>query len=523
MLTIRPIELTRDHPALPEVLNSEAAQLLAELHRRFEPVRRELLARREARQAELAAGARFVFPTETAAVRAGEWRVAPTPPDLLDRRVEITGPCERKMLINALNSGARAFMADCEDAQSPTWDNQLQGQLNLSAAIRRTIGFVQPETGKEYRLNERVATLLVRPRGWHLDEKHVRVDGQPIAGALFDFGLYFLRNARELIARGSGPYCYLPKLESYLEARLWNDVFIFLQDWLGLPRGTIRATMLIETIHAAYQMDEFLYELRDHAAGLNAGRWDYIFSCIKSQQQTATVFPDRAQITMTVPFMAAYTELLVRTCHQRGAHAIGGMAAFIPNRKDPEVTTRALAKVRADKSREAGQGFDGSWVAHPDLVPVAMEEFDRVLGARPHQKERLREDVAVTAAQLCDFAVPGGTITEAGVRENISVGLQYLVAWLNGNGAAAINNLMEDVATAEISRAQLWQWLHKGARLVDGRAVDTALYARLRDEEIARLGADRPRLGEARELMDRFVQAKTCANFLTLSAYERLV
>ncbi len=521
-VTISGAEITTDHPLRAQVLPPEAVGFLVRLHRAFNPRRLELLARRAARQEELDGGAVLDFPAETRSVRDGDWRVAPAPSDLNDRRVEITGPCDRKMMINALNSGAKVFMADCEDAQSPTWDNELRGQVNLMDAVRRTIAFAGPD-GREYRLGERTATLLVRPRGWHLPEKHLRVDGEPVSGSLFDFGLYFFHNAREALGRGSGPYFYLPKLEHYLEARLWNDVFNFAQDDLGLPRGSVRATVLVETIHGAFQMEEILYELRDHAAGLNAGRWDYIFSCIKTHRNRSdVVFPDRAQVTMTVPFMRAYTELLVRTCHRRGAHAVGGMAAFIPNRRDPAATEVALAKVHEDKRREAGQGFDGTWVAHPDLVAVAREEFDRVLGDAPNQKDKLREDVRVTAEELRTFTVPGGRITEAGLRGNVSVGLQYLNAWLLGNGAAAINNLMEDAATCEICRSQLWQWAHKGAKLDDGRPVTAELYRRVRDEELAKLGPSGGRYGEAAAIMDRLIESEEFANFLTLPAYERL-
>ncbi len=520
-LKISAAEVTRDHPQRERVLTPDAVSFLVGLHRAFNPRRLELLRKREQRQAELDAGALLDFLAETKEVREGAWQVAGAPRDLNDRRVEITGPCDRKMLINALNAGANVFMADCEDAQSPTWDNQVEAQANLMDAVRRTVAFTGPD-GKQYRLKDRTATLLVRPRGWHLPEKHLRVDGEPTSGSLFDFGLYFFHNAREALSRGTGPYFYLPKMESYLEARLWNDVFGFAQDQLGVPRGSVRATVLIETIHAAYQMEEILYELRDHAAGLNAGRWDYLFSCIKTHRGRKDVlFPDRAQLTMTVPFMHAYTELLVRSCHKRGAHAVGGMAAFIPNRRDPEVTERALARVREDKRREAGQGFDGTWVAHPDLVSVAREEFDRVLGAAPHQKQRLREEVRASAEQLRTFTVPGGKVTEAGVRGNVSVGLQYLNAWLLGNGAAAINNLMEDVATCEICRAQLWQWAHKGATLEDGRPVSVEMYRQVRDEELARLGAG-GRFKDAAAIMDRLIESEEFANFLTLPAYEHL-
>ncbi|MCW5859286.1 MAG: malate synthase A, partial [Caldilineales bacterium] len=449
------------------------------------------------------------------------WKVALAPADLNDRRVEITGPTERKMMINALNSGAKVFMADFEDALSPTWDNVIQGQINCTDAIARTISFQNPD-GKTYKLNDTVATLLIRPRGWHLTEKHVLVDGEPISASLFDLGLYMFRNAKDLLARGSGPYFYLPKLESHLEARLWNDVFVAAQHAIGLPAGVIRATVLIETILAAFEMDEILYELRDHASGLNAGRWDYMFSCIKKFRARADlILPDRGQVTMAVPFMRAYCQLLVKTCHRRQAHAIGGMAAYIPSRRDPVVNEKALAAVRADKEREAGDGFDGTWVAHPDLTPTAWEIFARTLGERPHQKERLRQDVAVEAGQLLDFRIEGGTITEAGFRTNVSVALQYLDAWLLGNGAAAINNLMEDTATAEISRSQLWQWLHNRAHLNDGRPVSADLYQQVRDEELARLG-EGGRLSEAAVLLDELVLNPSFIEFLTYLAYDHL-
>lgn len=510
-------------PAVEEVLTADALAFLADLQRRFNPRREQLLAARAERQARIDAGEMPRFLAETAAIRDGEWQVAAAPGDLNDRRVEITGPTERKMMINALNSGAKVFMGDFEDALSPTWENVIQGQINCSDAIRRTIEFLNPD-GRVYRLNDTVATLMVRPRGWHLTEKHVLVDGQPISASLFDFGLYLFRNGKELLARGSGPYFYLPKLEGHLEARLWNDVFNAAQDAVGIPRGSIRATVLIETILAALEMEEILYELREHSAGLNAGRWDYIFSAIKKFANRADmVLPDRSQVTMTVPFMRAYTELLVRTCHKRGAHAIGGMAAFIPNRRDPEVTENALAKVREDKRRESSDGCDGTWVAHPDLVPPVLEIFDAALGDRPNQKERLREDVRVTDAQITAVGVPGGEITEGGLRNNITVAIQYLNAWLMGNGAAAIYNLMEDTATAEISRSQIWQWLRHGAKLADGRSVTAELYAQIRDEELAALGGrGKWRLGEAADLVDQLVLADEFVEFLTYLAYDGL-
>ncbi len=524
------IEIRTTSPLAADILTPEALTFLARLQREFNARRRELLARRVERQQAIDAGRLPVFLDATQSVRAGEWQVAPIPADLQARRVEITGPTDAKMVINALNSGANVFMADFEDANAPTFDNLLAAQHNLTEAVERRLSFSSPE-GKTYQLNEQTAVLLVRPRGWHLPERHVLVDGQPLAGALFDFGLYFFRNARRLLDRGTSPYFYLAKLESHLEARLWNDVFHLAQDALSLPRGTIKATVLIETILAAFEMDEILYELRDHAAGLNAGRWDYIFSVIKKfRNQPGFGLPDRAQITMTVPFMRAYTDLLVRTCHRRGAHAIGGMAAFIPSRRDPAVNELALAKVREDKLRESGDGFDGTWVAHPDLVPVARAVFDEVLKDRPHQKDRLRDDVRVAPGQLRDFHVPGGTITEAGLRLNINVGILYLEAWLRGTGAVAIYNLMEDAATAEISRAQVWQWTHSPqVKLDDGRPIDLSLYRKLLPEELeaikALVGPTAYAAGKfalAAELFDRLVTSDQFAEFLTLQAYDYL-
>ncbi|MDR7602345.1 MAG: malate synthase A [Armatimonadota bacterium] len=525
-IAARGVEVLKDAgPDQALVLTPQALEFVAALHREFNGTRKALLERRKERQREISVGVLPDFPSETRHIRESTWTVAPAPPDLQDRRVEITGPVDRKMMINALNSGAQVFMADFEDALSPTWTNVISGQKNLMDAVRRTLEYVSPE-GKVYRLADQTATLLVRPRGWHLVERHVRVDGEPISASLFDFGLYFFHNARELLERGTGPYFYLPKLESYLEARLWNEVFCFAQDRLGIPRGTIRATVLIETILAAFEMDEILWELRDHASGLNAGRWDYIFSVIKKfRDRPEYVLPDRAQVTMTVPFMHAYTELLVRTCHRRGAHAIGGMAAFVPSRKDPRVNETAFAKVREDKERESAQGFDGTWVAHPDLVPIARDPFDRVLADRPHQKHLLREDVRVTAQDLLDFRVPGGRRTEHGVWNNVSVALQYLEAWLRGTGAVAIYNLMEDTATAEICRAQLWQWIHHRAKMEDGRPVTPELYLSEREKEVARLAAERQdpsALHEAAELLDRLVLAEEFPEFLTLLAYDRL-
>jgi malate synthase len=511
-------------PGLDHVVTTDALAFVAALTRRFDAARQALLARRLETQRRLDAGAMPDFDPETAGIRGGTWSVAPAPADLDDRRVEITGPTEAKMMINALNSGARVFMADFEDALSPPWRNVVEGHSSCYDAIRQRLTFTTPE-GKQYRLADATATLVVRPRGWHLVERHVRVDGVPVPAGLFDFGLYLFHNAAELRARGSGPYFYIPKLEHYLEARLWNDVFLFAQAELGLPRGTIRATVLIETILAAFQMDEILYELREHASGLNAGRWDYLFSVIKKfRERPEFVLPDRAQLTMTVPFMRAYTELLVATCHRRGAHAIGGMAAFIPSRKHPEINAQAIAKVREDKGREAADGFDGAWVAHPDLVPVVREVFDNVLGARPHQKHRLRDDVRVGAAELLDARVPGGRVTEAGVRADASVAIQYLAAWLDGAGAVAINNLMEDTATAEIARAQLWQWVRHRANTEDGAPVTLERCRTALAEEVARLerSGAKGRWREAADLLDQLVSAEEFPEFLTVRAYERL-
>ncbi|HWL32097.1 MAG TPA: malate synthase A [Gaiellaceae bacterium] len=489
-----------------QVLTDDAVDFLTRLQREFGPRRRDLLAARHERAQRLRAGELPDFLPETRHVREGDWQVAPVPAALQDRRVEITGPVDRKMVINALNSGAKMFMADFEDSNSPTWQNCIEGQINLSDALERTISL---DTGeKQYSLNAETATLLVRPRGWHLEERHFQVDGAPISASLFDFGLYFLRNH----ARG-GTWFYLPKLESHLEARLWNDVFVWSQDRLGVAQGTIKATVLIETILAAFEMDEILHELREHSAGLNAGRWDYIFSVIKKLgHRPEFVLPDRSAVTMAVPFMRAYTELLVKTCHARGAHAMGGMAAFIPSRRDAEVNAAALAKVREDKEREAGQGFDGTWVAHPDLVPVAMEIFDRVLGERPNQVERQRPDVSSSAADLLDVAATPGEITMEGLHNNVSVGIQYLAAWLQGSGAVAIFNLMEDAATSEISRSQVWQWLrHAKVARAD---VEAAI-----EEEVAKLEGD---YTEARELFEQVALGEEFVEFLTLPAYERI-
>jgi malate synthase len=496
-----------------ETLTSSALEFVAALEREFGDRRRDLLAARAERQARLSAGERPDFLAETSAVRTGEWSVAPAPEALHDRRCEITGPVERKMMINALNSGARVFMGDFEDANSPTWENVVAGQANCYDAIRGTISL--ESGGKSYRLGDTTAELFVRPRGWHLHEKHVLVDGRPPSASLFDFGLYLYWNGAELLERGKGPWLYLPKLESHLEARLWNDVFCFAQDALGLPRGSIKATVLVETVLAAFEMDEILFELREHSAGLNAGRWDYIFSVIKKfRDDPDMVLPDRSQVSMTVPFMRAYTELLVRTCHRRGAHAIGGMAAFIPSRRDPQVNEVALARVHEDKVREAADGFDGTWVAHPDLVPVATRVFDEVLADRPNQVSRLRDDVSVSASDLLDTSIPGGEVTEQGLRTNVAVGIEYVESWLRGVGAAALYNLMEDAATAEISRSQVWQWVRHG------RVARTDV-ERVVAEEMARLG-DGGRFPEARRVFEQVALAQDFPEFLTLPAYDLL-
>ncbi|MGZ8392567.1 MAG: malate synthase A [Gemmatimonadales bacterium] len=515
-------------PAVAEVertITPAALRFIELLARKFGPRRKALLQRRVQVQQDIRQGAQIDFLAETRKVREGSWTVAPAAADLDDRRVEITGPVERKMMINALNSGAKVFMADFEDALSPPWANVIAGQANCIDAVRKTLEYASPE-GKRYQLSDKLATLVVRPRGWHLEEKHVLVDGEPMSASLFDFGLYFFHNAHELLERRSGPYFYLPKLENHLEARLWNEVFVLSQEELGIPSGTIRATVLIETILAAFEMDEILYELRDHAAGLNAGRWDYLFSIIKNfRDRPEFLLPDRAQLTMTVPFMRAYTELLVKTCHRRGAHAIGGMAAFIPSRRDPEVNATALARVREDKTREASAGYDGAWVAHPDLVPLVDEVFRGVLGSRPNQKNRQRDDVQATREQLVDVRVPGGRVTEAGVRGNISVALQYLAAWLGGSGAVAINNLMEDAATAEIARSQLWQWIRHGAKTEDDKPITLERCRAILREETRQLtaaGGDGERLAAAGELLDGLIAAENFPEFLTLAAYEKL-
>jgi len=493
------VELEAQHR---DVLTPDALEFVSLLHRELNPTRLALLDRRHERQRALDAGERPDFLAETRSVRDGDWRVAQAPADLQDRRCEITGPVDRKMMINALNSGARVFMADFEDACSPTFENVMAGQRNVHDAVRGTIE-LQTDT-KTYSLNDETATLLIRPRGWHLTERHVLVDGEPISASLFDFGLTVFRNAREQLERGTGPYFYLPKLESHVEARLWAQAFALAEDELDVPGGSIRCTVLIETVLAAFEMEEILYELRDYGCALNAGRWDYIFSVIK---KLGAVLPDRAQVTMAVPFMRAYTELLVRTCHKRDAHAIGGMAAFIPSRKDPEVNQVALAKVSEDKERESRAGFDGTWVAHPDLVPVATEIFDGVLGARPNQVDRQRDDVFVEAADLLDFDIPGGEITDEGLHTNVSVGARYLDSWLRGIGAAAIDNLMEDAATAEISRAQVWSWIRAGRFTAD----------RVRDE-LARVDASE----DAKALFAEVALGTEFVEFLTLPAYDSL-
>jgi malate synthase len=511
-----------------ELLTPAAQDFLTRLHREVEPTRLGLLETRQQRWTELRATGKLTFPAETVDQRASDWHVADVPHDLQVRKVEITGPTDRKMVVNALNSGASVFMADFEDANTPTWRNLIEGQRNLIDATGRKIDFTSPE-GKAYKLKGDTATLVVRPRGWHLDEKHFLVDGKPIAGALFDFGLYFFHNARRLLEKGSGPYFYLPKLESYREARLWNDIFLLAQDALDIPRGSIKATVLVEVITLAFEMDEVLWELKEHTGGLNAGRWDYMFSMIKKfAGRPDFILPDRAQVAMTVPFMRAYTDLLVQTTHRRGAFALGGMAAFIPNRRDPAITETALAKVREDKQREATDGFDGTWVAHPDLVETAMTEFDRVLGHRRNQLERQRPEVVTTEAGLLDVRIPGATITEAGLRTNVSVGIQYIASWLRGTGAAAINNLMEDAATAEISRSQVWQWVHHGSKLAEGPTITAALVRTVRDEELAKIrsavgdGYAKGRYDEAASLFDQVALSRDFAEFLTLPGYDLL-
>ena len=518
-------------PRAAEILTPDALDFLGELNRRFNPARIERLAERTAKRAQVAATGGLDFLPETADIRAGDWKVAPAPAALTDRRVEMTGPASpAKMAINALNSGAKVWLADLEDASTPLWSNVIDAVLNLRDAALGTLAYTSPE-GKEYQLrtDAPLSVVVARPRGWHLEESHILVDGEPASGALVDFGLLFFHTAKQLLANGQGPYYYLPKMESHLEARLWNEVFVFAQDYLGVPQGSIRATVLIETIPAAFEMDEILYELREHASGLNAGRWDYLFSIIKYFRDAGAAFvlPDRAQITMTAPFMRAYTELLVKTCHHRGAFAMGGMAAVIPNRREPEVTAAAFAKVKADKTREADDGFDGSWVAHPDLVPVCAEVFDAVLGERPNQLDKQRPEVDVTAADLLDIASANGTVTEAGLRLNLYVAVAYTAVWLSGSGAVAIHNLMEDAATAEISRSQVWQHIHNSVTLADtGNTVTRELVKTILDEETAKLHGE---VGDAAfakyykpasDLIEEICLSEDYADFLTTPAYE---
>jgi malate synthase len=515
-------------PGYETILSADALVFLTVLERRFGTERKRLLAARAARQAELDAGAKPDFPAETRAIRDGDWTVAPLPKDLLDRRVEITGPVDRKMVINALNCGANVYMADFEDANTPTWDNLIEGQINLKDAVRRAISFDDPQTGRHYELAAKTATLLVRPRGWHLDEAHVLIDGAPMSGSLFDFGLYFFHNVKELLARGTGPYFYLPKMESRHEAKLWNDVFVESQRQLGVVTGTIKATVLIETILAAFEMDEILHALKEHSAGLNCGRWDYIYSYIKKfAEDPACVLPDRAQVTMTAHFLRSYSQLLIKTCHRRNVHAMGGMAAQIPIRDDPAANEAAMEKVRADKLREAGDGHDGTWVAHPGLVAIAKEIFDKQMPGA-NQIARKRQDVNVGAADL--LAVPQGTITEAGLRQNLNVGIGYLEAWLRGTGCVPLYHLMEDAATAEISRAQVWQWIRHKARLADGRTVDLPLCRKLLAEELEKLKATvgesayaKGRFGDAASIFLSLIEAPHFPEWLTIPAYEKLV
>ena len=516
------IQLPTHQPNLfDRILTPQAIGFVAHLHRKYEQRRRDLMKARAERQARLDAGETFGFLPETRSIREGDWKIAPAPADLQDRRVEITGPVERKMVINALNSGASTFMADFEDSCTPSWDNMIRGQINLRQAVDRTITFQSAE-GKNYRLDDRTAVLIVRPRGWHLLERHVLIDGEPVSGALFDFGLFMFHNAERLVEQGSGPYFYLPKIESHLEARLWDHVFNEAETRLNLPRGTIKATVLIETLPAAFEMDEILYELRDHAAGLNCGRWDYIFSAIKKLRRHDFVLADRAKVTMTSPFLRSYCELLVKTCHRRGAHAMGGMAAQIPIKGDAEANDAAMAKVRADKEREATQGFDGTWVAHPGLVPIAKDVFDRLMPG-PNQLDKKREDVSVKARELLALE-PAGPITEAGLRTNVNVALQYIGSWLAGNGCVPINHLMEDAATAEISRSQVWQWIRSPRGVLDdGRKVTIELFRKTLEEELRRVssqpGAASLRYDEAAWLLDRLVSNDEFMDFLTEPAY----
>jgi len=521
------VEITATTSRQEEILTPDALKFVVDLERKFGPRRRELLAARVARQERLDAGERPDFLPETAEIRKAKWTVAPLPADLLDRRIEITGPVDRKMVINALNSGASTYMADFEDANTPTWSNLIEGHVNLKDAVRRTITYSDPSTGKAYQLNPTTAVLIVRPRGWHLPEKHVLVDGQPMAGAFFDFGLFMWHNAKELLARGTGPYFYLPKMESHLEARLWNDIFLHTQDALGLKRGTIKGTVLIETILAAFEMDEFLYELREHSSGLNAGRWDYIFSFIKKfANDPNDILPDRGKVTMTTHFLSSYAKLLIKICHNREVHAMGGMSAYIPNKRDVELNKIAMDQVRADKEREATIGHDGTWVAHPGLVGLAKEVFDKYM-PKPNQIDRKLEDFNATAADL--LVVPKGDITEAGLRQNIAVGIGYMESWLRGIGCVPLFNLMEDAATAEISRAQLWQWVHYNAKLSDGRPITRELVLKTIDEELTKMqqsaGEAQFRAGrysDAASILRDLIQAPKFVDFLTLPAYDRL-
>lgn len=515
-------------PQVEQVLTPEAIEFLTQLHEKFNDRRKELLKFRAERQKRLDAGEKLDFLPETKHIREGDWTIAPLPEDLQDRRVEITGPVDRKMVINALNSGAKMFMACFEDASSPTWENMISGQVNLYDAVRRKIAYTNPANGKEYKLNEETAVLLVRPRGLHMIEKNVTVNDEVMSGSLFDFGLYFFHNAKEAIARGTGPYFYLPKLESHLEARWWNEVFVFAQDYIGIPQGTIKATVLIETVTAAFEMNEILYELREHSKGLNCGRWDYIFSFIKRlRNQPEVVLPDRGQVTMTVPFMRAYTQLCVQTCHKRNAPAMGGMAAQIPVKGDDEANAAAFAKVAEDKRREATDGHDGTWVAHPGMVQTAMEQFDAIMKT-PNQIDKKREDVSVTADDL--LAIPEGTITEDGLRVNLNVGVQYIASWLRGQGAAPIHNLMEDAATAEISRTQVWQWIrHPKGILEDGRKVTMELVLQVLEEELAKIkeavgeqAYESGRYAEATELFKTLIEQDEFVEFLTLPGYTKI-
>ena len=521
------VEITGIASQQDEILTPEALQFVVDLERRFGPKRRELLAARTARQLRIEAGERPDFLPQTADIRSAKWTVSPLPADLLDRRVEITGPVDRKMVINALNSGASVYMADFEDANTPTWSNLIEGHVNLKDAVRKTITYSDPTSGKAYKLNDKIAVMLVRPRGWHLPEKHVIVDGRPMSGSLFDFGLFFWHNAKEQLARGTGPYFYLPKMESHLEARLWNDIFLHSQETLGIKRGTIKATVLIETILAAFEMDEILYELREHSSGLNAGRWDYIFSFIKKfANDAADVLPDRGKVTMATHFMSSYAKLLIKTCHHREVHGMGGMSAYIPNKRDVDLNKISMDQVRADKEREASIGHDGTWVAHPGLVGIAKEVFDKYM-PKANQIDRKLEDFHATAADL--LTVPKGDITEAGLRQNIAVGLGYLESWLRGIGCVPLFNLMEDAATAEISRAQLWQWIHHKAKLSDGRTVTLELCLKTIDEELAKVQQavgeaqfKASRYNDAAAILRDLIQSPRFVDFLTLPAYDRL-